>query len=847
MNCRGLNGKQKRRDVLHYVRSKKASIICLQDVHFTSNMEAMVKAEWGGEAVFSSLASNSRGVAIFISNNLDFKIHDKKSDDGGNWVALDISINEIRMTLVSLYGPNDDKPGFFHIIQEMIEEINNVHCILCGDWNLIQDPQIDSTNYIHINNKNARKAVLEMKEYVNLVDPWRLQNPTLRRYTLRQPTPLKQSRLDFFLISEELTTFLSSSNIVPGCRTDHSLISLDLDLSTIKRGKGFWKFNNSLLKDSKYVKCIKDKILDVKRQYAATPYKMDNVEQIPACELELIINDQLFLEVLLMEIRGETIRFTKERNKNNKQRENNLEKDIQSLEKELSEFKDIDSRNLLDSIDRNKRELEEIRRQKIEGVMLRSRARWVEYGEKPTSYFANLEKRNSVNKSIIHLQNSKGESLRNQDQIVEETLSFYRNLYESKDDKLNLEEFDQHLFRSDFPNLTEVKLRALEGRLSVGELLAALKKIPNNKSPGSDGFTAEFWKFFFNDMEIFLLRSLNYAYENGELSITQRLGIITLLPKGDKPKQFLKNWRPITLLNITYKLASACIAERIKNILPDLINDDQKGFMKGRYIGENIRLLYDLIFYTKLRQKPGMLLLIDFEKAFDSVSHKFVFKALNFLNFGQSIMKWIKLFYSNCMSSVLVNGNATKQFKLGRGCRQGDPLSPYIFLICAEMLGCLIRKNQSISGIVIDNIECKISQYADDSTVILDGSNRSLLQTLKTLDLFERLSGLKVNEEKTNVVYIGSVANRMPNPNITQKKLKWVKDGKFKALGVNFSIHLEEMEDLNYNMVMEAVSNLVHHWSRRNLTVLGRITVVKSLLIPKFNHLILLMIMLMVV
>ena len=100
--------------------------------------------------------------------------------------------------------------------------------------------------------------------------------------------------------------------------------------------------------------------------------------------------------------------------------------------------------------------------------------------------------------------------------------------------------------------------------------------------------------------DFFLLRSFNYAYKNGELSVTQRLGIITLLPKGDKPKQFLKNWCPITLLNFTYILASACIAERIKNILPDLINEDQKGFMKDRYIGENIRLLYDLIFYTKL-------------------------------------------------------------------------------------------------------------------------------------------------------------------------------------------------------------------------------------------------------
>ena len=126
-----------------------------------------------------------------------------------------------------------------------------------------------------------------MKDNDNLVDPWRLQHPTLRRYTWRQPTPLKQSRLDFFLISEELTTFLSSSNIVPGYRTDHSLISLDLDLSSIKRGKGFWKFNNSLLKDSEYIKCIKDKILDVRRQYAVSPYNLDNIDQISHVNLSL--------------------------------------------------------------------------------------------------------------------------------------------------------------------------------------------------------------------------------------------------------------------------------------------------------------------------------------------------------------------------------------------------------------------------------------------------------------------------------------------------------------------------------------------------------------------------------
>ena len=315
-----------------------------------------------------------------------------------------------------------------------------------------------------------------------------------------------------------------------------------------------------------------------------------------------------------------------------------------------------------------------------------------------------------------------------------------------------MDEFDNNLSRSDFPSLTQEQLNNLEGRLTITELSVALKKMAHNKSPGSDGFTTEFWIFFFNDLGGFLLRSLNHAYESGEMSVTQKLGIITLLPKGNKPKQFLKNWRPITLLNTTYKLASSCIAERMKTILPTLINADQKGFMKGRYIEENIRLLYDLIMYSKLHNKPGMLLLIDFEKAFDSVSHKFIFKTLKFFDLGPSFMKWMKLFYNKCKSLVLINGNATNQFDLGRGCRQGDPLSPYIFVICAEILGCLIRKNKKISGICIENKECKISQYADDSTVILDGSNTSLLQTLNTLDLFERISGLKINEDKTNVV-----------------------------------------------------------------------------------------------
>ena len=116
-----------------------------------------------------------------------------------------------------------------------------------------------------------------------------------------------------------------------------------------------------------------------------------------------------------------------------------------------------------------------------------------------------------------------------------------------------------------------------------------------------------------------MVSSINYGFRSGEMSITQKEGIITCIPKEGKPKQFLRNWRPITLLNTSYKIASSCIAARIKTVLPKIIHNDQKGFMKGRYIGENLRLLYDVLVYTNFYKKPGLLLAADSEKAFDSV------------------------------------------------------------------------------------------------------------------------------------------------------------------------------------------------------------------------------------
>ena len=134
----------------------------------------------------------------------------------------------------------------------------------------------------------------------------------------------------------------------------------------------------------------------------------------------------------------------------------------------------------------------------------------------------------------------------------------------------------------------------------------------NNKSPGSDGFSSEFLKMFWKELGHFIVRSLNYGYDCGELSITQKQGIITCIPKEGKPRHYLKNWRPISLLNVIYKIASAAIANRVKPLLQNIISSDQTGFVPGRYIGENTRLIYDLLNYTEEHNIPGILLMIDF-------------------------------------------------------------------------------------------------------------------------------------------------------------------------------------------------------------------------------------------
>ena len=578
------------------------------------------------------------------------------------------------------------------------------------------------------------------------------------------------------------------------------------------------------------MKQINEKIMETKKQYALPVYNHDEIDSIPNREIQFMINDQLFLDTLLMEIRGKSISYASFKNKQRNCREKHLIKRIADLE-ENTEI------NSTEQIENLKAELYDIRYEKLKGQMIRSKAQYIDQGEKPTKYFCGLEKHNYVSKIIGQLEKDNGTILTEQQEILKETENFYRKLYENKDGKLEKNDIPVEQYRND-SNMTKLKneeANTIEGLLTYKEISDILYNMKHDKSPGLSGFSAEFFKVFWRQLGIFVLRSLNLEYEIGELSITQRQGIITCIPKENKPKQFLKNWRPLTLLDTVYKIASGAIANRIKSVIDKLIDKDQTGFIKGRYIGENTRLVYDLMKHTEQKNISGLLLLIDFEKAFDSLSWSFIQKALTFLNFGYSLRRWIHTFYSNITSAIIQCGYLSAFFNISHGCRQGDPLSPYLFIICAEFLSNSIRKNKKIKGIFSNDTEFKVTQFADDTMIFLDGSKESLNSTLEESEKFAKISGLKINFDKTQLVWIGS--KKYSSDTIKTKwKLAWGHH-KFKLLGINFSVDLDSMVNENFTIKLQHLQNIAKQWAKRSLSPLGKITIIKTFMIAIFNHL----------
>ena len=308
-------------------------------------------------------------------------------------------------------------------------------------------------------------------------------------------------------------------------------------------------------------------------------------------------------------------------------------------------------------------------------------------------------------------------------------------------------------------------MESCEGLLSKDECLNAIKEFRNNKSPGTDGFASEFYKFFWPELKSDMTSSFNYAFQIGTLSISQRRGIISLISRKGKDMTLLENLRPISLLNVDYKILTKAIAKRLEKILPKIINHDQTGYIKGRFIGENIRLIQDIMSCTKTMEKTGIAIFLDFRKAFDTIEWNYINAALKLFNLGPDLLNWFTILYHQVSSCVINNGHGSEFFPLQRGIRQGCPLSSLLFVIGIELFARALKNAGTIHGINVGQKEIKVTQYADDTTVFVR-DRESVTQLLKLLEEFKTNCGLEINTSKTEAMWLGSWRNCRETPSI---------------------------------------------------------------------------------
>ena len=354
----------------------------------------------------------------------------------------------------------------------------------------------------------------------------------------------------------------------------------------------------------------------------------------------------------------------------------------------------------------------------------------------------------------------------------------------------------------------------------------------NDKTPGQDGLPIEFYKMFWTKIRSIFYDMMLQCYEENILHDTARKGILNLIPKPGKDTRYIKNLRPITLLNTDYKIIEKAVANKMTPALKHIIHSDQRGFMKDRRISVNIRKMLDIIEQVEKEDLEAVILSLDFVKCFDRCSFSILNGSLDYFGFGRYVKEWTKILYKDYTVKVQNNGHFSRSINIERGVHQGGCCSSIYFLIIAEILAISLRANEKIEGITLKDIRSLLSQFADDMDTFSLCNEESLKAIFNELAYFRKQSGFLVSYEKTTLYRIGSL--RHSNAQLYNlNEVKWSNED-INVLGV--TIAHEDIVVKNYeNIVNKAIKTLTA-WENRGLSLIGKVQVVNTLIASLFVY-----------
>lgn len=458
----------------------------------------------------------------------------------------------------------------------------------------------------------------------------------------------------------------------------------------------------------------------------------------------------------------------------------------------------------------------------------KSCADWMCLGDKNTSYYHTKATMRRRRNHISSLKNDLGILVTDEGELSDMASNYFCSLYSSDGPAAT------HLAISGaFPDLVEDELLPLTSDIIEAEVKQALFEMKPLKSPGLDGLHALFfqsqWGIVGPDVVSFIQQLWHGAPLNPEINQT----LIALIPKVQNPTQ-LKDLRPISLCTVLYKLVTKVVANRLRTILPKLISQHQTSFVHGRSILENIIITQEVVHSMRTKQGAGgwMAIKIDLEKAFDRLKWEFIEDTLFNANLPPRLVRLIMSCLTTSSMQVLWNGKASQSFQPQRGVRQGDPLSPYLFVLCMERLSQMITaavRQGSWKAIRMGRRGVPLSHlfFADDLIIFCKAELDQIEVVQKILSDFCAASGHKVSNSKTKIFFSRNVSLGLRSVISGQFQYEQA-DGLGRYLGV--PLLTGRMSSSIYRYILDRIRAKLAGWKQQSLSLAGRITLAKSVL-----------------
>jgi len=462
--------------------------------------------------------------------------------------------------------------------------------------------------------------------------------------------------------------------------------------------------------------------------------------------------------------------------------------------------------------------------QKLESLICqKARASWFKNGDSCSKFFHSTLRWRRLKNEIKGVEVG-GQWCEEPPTVRNEAKKMFEKRFKASRD------FEVVLEGVEFKALTQEDNTNLMAEFSEKEVREAVWRCDGSKSPGPDGFNFNFIKNSWEVIKEEVMSAMAAFYASGYIPKGYNASFLALVPKVRDPVM-LEQYRPISLVGAMYKIISKVLAERLKKVLPSIIDESQSAFLKDRGILDSVLLVNEAIEDLRRRGRSGLCLKVDFEKAYDSVSWAFLYDMLQKLGFHSKWIAWIRGCMESTTVSVLVNGSPTEEFKPSRGVRQGDPLAPFLFLVVAEGLNGIVRqslKERLLTGLKFgrDEIELAILQFTDDTVFLCEDSYNNVVTLKAILRGFEVASGLKINFYKSKLAGINVLRHNMAcytkTLNCAQMSIS------FKYLGLEVGGNPRKKKF--WDPVVNNLKARLNVWKGRFLSMAGRICLIKFVL-----------------